>query len=72
MLPVTMPGGKPVMDVPGATPISPATKENPVLVTVEAPRAPNVAAIPRLLACALVSRGRARQQAAAYMRTSII
>lgn len=47
-LPVYTPGGKPVIEDPGKTPMSPVMTVLPVLVTVEAPRTPNVAAVPRL------------------------
>src|SRR4051812_15240318 len=40
--PVTIPGGKPVIAVPGLTPTSPVTSVWPVLVTVDAPSTANV------------------------------
>ncbi len=56
-----MPGGNPVIAVPGETPRSPLITVNPVLVTVVAPRTPNVAADPRL-SCPLMRPGNARPQ----------
>ena len=47
-----VPGGKPVIDVPAQTPTSPVTTVAPVLVTVEAPRTPKVAAVPNDMFCA--------------------
>jgi len=41
-----MPGGKPVIAVPGLTPTSPLMSVGPVLVTVEEPRTANVCAAP--------------------------
>jgi len=38
----TVPGGKPVTELPGLTPRFPVTTLGPVFVTVEAPRTPNV------------------------------
>src|SRR6185436_2222122 len=43
---MTIPGGKPVTALPGLTPRSPATMLGPVLVTVEPPRTPKLAAVP--------------------------
>src|ERR1700674_1189998 len=42
-----VPGGNPVIDVPAQTPTSPVTTVAPVLVTVELPRTPKVAAVPK-------------------------
>src|SRR5580704_441214 len=39
---LTVPGGNPVMDVPGLTPTFPTTAEEPVLVTVEPPKTAKV------------------------------
>src|SRR5438045_5479535 len=47
MVPVTIPGGKPVTAVPGLTPRSPVTWELPVLVTVEPANTAKPAADPR-------------------------
>src|ERR1700730_8301618 len=44
---VTLPGGKPVIDVPGLTPTSPVMTVGPVLVTVEAPKTAKLFAEPR-------------------------
>jgi len=41
------PGGNPVIAVPGKTPTEPFTIVEPVLVTVDAPRTPKAAAVPR-------------------------
>ena len=49
LVPVSVPGGKPVMAVPGDTPILPVQTVLPVLVTVVAPRAQYPAATPRLI-----------------------
>jgi hypothetical protein len=57
---------------PALRPISPSMEEGPVLVTVDAPRTPKVAAAPRLLACAPASRGSVRLQSAANSGRSII
>jgi len=62
MFPLSMPGGNPVIAVPGETPRSPLMIVIPVLVTVVAPRTPKVAADPRL-SCALIRPGKARLQA---------
>jgi hypothetical protein len=43
----TIPGGNPVMDVPGATPRLPLMMVAPVFVTVCAPNTPKLAAVPR-------------------------
>src|SRR6476660_8013677 len=47
IVPVTIPGGKPVTEVPGLRPRSPLMTVGPVLVTVEAPTTPKVEATPR-------------------------
>ena len=47
IVPLTVPGGKPVTAVPGLSPRSPLTVVAPVLVTVEAARTANVPAAPR-------------------------
>src|SRR5579859_1800778 len=52
-----MPGGKPVIDVPGLSPTFPMKTPGPVLVSVELARATKLAAEPRLGATAA---GRAR------------
>lgn len=49
-VPVKVPFGgalKPVIEVPGLTPMSPLITDGPVFVTVLAPRTPKVAAAPR-------------------------
>src|ERR1700749_3770105 len=46
MVPATSPGGKPVMEMPGATPRSPPRTLGPVLVTVDAPRTAKGVAVP--------------------------
>src|SRR5688572_12941294 len=40
-----MPGGKPVIELPGETPTSPVTTVAPVLVTAEPPRTPKFWAV---------------------------
>lgn len=45
--PVATPRGNPVMAVPGDTPTAPFTIVSPVFVTVDAPRTPKAAAVPR-------------------------
>src|SRR6185369_12312748 len=47
IVPLTVPGGKPVTAVPGLSPRSPLIVVGPVLVTVEAARTANVLADPR-------------------------
>jgi hypothetical protein len=42
------PGGKPVTVVPAKTPRSPVMVDEPVLVTVEAPRTAKLLALPRM------------------------
>jgi hypothetical protein len=49
-----IPGGNPVIEVPGETPKSPLMMLGPVLVTSEAPRTAKAAAVPRLMAWALM------------------
>src|ERR1017187_1795620 len=44
-----MPGANPVIELPGQRPKSPLMTLGPVLVTVEAPRTPKVAAVPKLI-----------------------
>jgi hypothetical protein len=44
--PVEVPGGKPVIALPGLTPKSPVMAVGPVLVTVEAPRTAKLCAGP--------------------------
>src|SRR5665811_2258297 len=46
---VTTPGGKPVTAVPGLTPRFPTMMLEPVLVTVEPPRTPKLAAVPSVI-----------------------
>jgi hypothetical protein len=46
VFPLTTPGGKPVMAVPGLTPRSPVRTVLPVLVTVLLPRTAKVVAVP--------------------------
>ena len=41
-----------MIDVPAQTPTSPVTTVRPVLVTVEEPRTPKVAAVPKFMFCA--------------------
>src|ERR1700727_3200571 len=55
-----VPGGKPVIALPGETPRSPLSTEGPVLVTVVAPSTANGLAVPRLSA-ALATAGTAAQ-----------
>ncbi len=50
--PTTVPGGNPVIAVPGATPRSPLRMLGPVFVTVEPARTTNESAVPRLIAVA--------------------
>ena len=45
-MPITIPGGKPVIEVPGLTPKSPMTTDGPVLVTAAAPRTAKLVAVP--------------------------
>ncbi len=45
--PFTVPGGKPVIAVPGLTPRSPVSVVGPVLVTVEPPSTAKLSAVPR-------------------------
>ncbi len=63
MVPSTIPGGNPDIAVPGLNPRSPEMIEGPVFVTVDPPRTPNVAAVPRLTACALINKGKTRPEA---------
>src|ERR1700733_13677839 len=46
MVPLTCPGGNPVIAVPGLSPRSPLSTVGPVFVTVDAPRTANWAAVP--------------------------
>jgi hypothetical protein len=48
MVPMTVPGGKPVIALPGHTPRSPVTTVKPVFVTVEPPRTAKLVAVPRV------------------------
>jgi hypothetical protein len=50
MVPLTLPGGNPVTELPGESPISPVTWVSPVLVTVLAARIANSSAAPRFTA----------------------
>lgn len=50
--------------MPGLTPRSPTMVLEPVFVTVDPPRTPNVAAVPRLNDCALIRIGNAKPQTA--------
>jgi hypothetical protein len=47
-VPVTLPGGKPVTELPGLKPRSPLITVRPVLVTVLPASTPKVLAVPRL------------------------
>src|SRR6185369_11338016 len=47
-----LPGGNPVIAVPGHTPTLPVTTVGPVLVTAEPARTPKLAAVPREMFCA--------------------
>src|SRR5881394_1388322 len=47
MVPITVPGGKPVTAVPAETPRSPFTIVAPVLVTVDPAKTAKAAALPR-------------------------
>jgi len=58
LVPITIPGGKPVTALPGLTPRSPVTTVGPVLVAVEPARTAKLAAVPR--GGAVASRGRAQ------------
>src|ERR1017187_8965236 len=49
IVPFTIPGGNPVIERPGQTPKSPLMTLGPVLVTVEAPRTPKLAAVPKMV-----------------------
>lgn len=60
MVPLAVPGGKPVVVVPGETPRSPVMTVLPVLVTVEAPSTPKVAASPKEKLCAWIESEIAR------------
>jgi hypothetical protein len=51
-VPITIPGGKPVTAEPGDTPTSPLSKEDPVLVTADAPRTAKLPAVPRSFSAA--------------------
>lgn len=55
-----VPGGNPVIAVPGLTPRSPSMTVLPVFVTVDPPRTPNVAAVPKRTVWALTTKGAAR------------
>jgi hypothetical protein len=44
---ITVPGGNPVMEVPGSTPKFPLMMEAPVLVTAEPPKMVKVPAVPK-------------------------
>jgi hypothetical protein len=46
VVPVTVPGGKPVIAAPGLTPRFPVITLGPVLVTVEPPRTAKLWAVP--------------------------
>jgi hypothetical protein len=59
VVPTTFPGGNPVIAVPRETPRSPLMTVRPVFVTVVATRTPKVAAVPKLIACAVMRAGRA-------------
>jgi hypothetical protein len=52
VVPDTVPGGKPVIDVPGDNPMSPEITDAPVLVIVDPARTAYGAAEPRLRAVA--------------------
>ncbi|KJF15616.1 hypothetical protein AXFE_35400 [Acidithrix ferrooxidans] len=52
VVPVSVPGGKPVIDVPGDSPISPLMTDDPVLVIVEPATTAYDVAEPRLRAVA--------------------
>src|SRR5271157_2787534 len=52
MVPLTLPGGKPVIEVPGERPRSPVMVVGPVLVTVEAPRTAKLSAEPSIVPAA--------------------
>lgn len=55
------------MELPGLKPMSLLTVvRESVFVTVVAPRMPKVAAVPRLMPCAVMRRGNERQQAIIY------
>ncbi len=54
-LPLTVPGGKPVRDVPGDSPKSPLTIVAPVLVIVEPPSMAKLSAEPKLTADAAIT-----------------
>jgi hypothetical protein len=60
---MTLPGGNPVIAVPGLTPRSPVRTVAPVFVTVDPPRTANDAAVPKLTLCAVIRKGNARLQA---------
>ena len=45
-VPLTSPGGNPVIAVPGLTPRSPLITDGPVFVTVWPPRTPKLSAVP--------------------------
>jgi hypothetical protein len=49
-VPLTLPGGKPVIEALGQRPKSPLITLGPVLVTVQAPRTPKLLAVLRMLA----------------------
>jgi hypothetical protein len=47
LVPVAIPGGKPVTEVPGLTPTSPSTVVGPVFVTALPASTPKLPAVPR-------------------------
>jgi len=64
---VTVPGGNPVMDVPGLTPTFPTITEEPVLVTVEAPRTANVLTVDPRVTCAFRQTESVKQKRSAII-----
>ncbi len=69
--PVTVPGGKPVIAVPGLTPKLPISVVGPVFVTVEPASTAKLAAVPKLGATANIGRAQTLPAVAKSSATSV-
>jgi len=58
IVPFTVPGGKPVMEVPGWSPRLPLIVDGPVLVTVEPANTAKLAVVPRVTGASAAAAGR--------------
>ncbi len=70
IVPFTMPGGKPVMEVPGKSPRLPLMTDGPVFVTVEPASTAKLAVVPRLTGASPAAAARVPDARAISARTS--